>query len=153
MAGYADKLQKKAEENLNPGERLIAAVRTQPRGSTVGAAGGIVGEVLSRRQTSKAHVEAGAGSQAESWPKVNSAVGLTDQRLLLYDYTVMGKPKDLIGEFPLDQLTAVELEKKKLGANLLRFVFADGSGTEVECAKLEKTGPFVDAFKEAKAGS
>jgi hypothetical protein len=153
MTGYADKLQKKAAEHLNAGERLIAAVRTLPRGSTVGAAGGIIGAALSGRQASKAEADAAAGSVAEAWPKENAAVGLTDKRLLLFNYTAMGKPKDLIGEFPLDQLTSVELEKKKLGANALRFAFADGSGIEVECAKLEKTGRFVDAFKEARAGS
>jgi hypothetical protein len=151
MAGYADKLQERAGELLRQGERLLAAIRTKPRGSTVGAAGGLIGEALSHRAASKSGVEAGAGSQAETWPRENSAVGMTDQRILIFNYTAMGKPKDLIGEFPLDQVTSVEQEKK-LTANVIRFVFADGSGAEVECAKLEKTGPFVDAFQEAKSG-
>ena len=153
MGGYADKLQKNAAQHLSPGEQFIAAVRTLPRGSTVGAAGGLIGEALTRRQVSKVQVEAGAGTQAEGWPKENAAVGLTGQRLVLFNYTMMGKPKDMVAEYPLDQVSSVELEKKKLGANAVRFTFADGSGVEVECAKLEKTGDFVEAFNRTKGGS
>jgi hypothetical protein len=44
MGGYADNLQKKAVEVLQLDERLIGAVRTQPRGATMGrAVGGVIG--------------------------------------------------------------------------------------------------------------
>lgn len=146
MGNYADKLQKRAAELLNPGERMIAAVRTQPRGTNLGAIGGIVGDVASSRQSKKALADATTGSNAGSWPSGNSAVGLTNQRLLLFNYTAMGKPKDLVAEFPIADVASVELEKKKITANALRFAFTDGSSVEVECAKLEKTQDFVDAF-------
>jgi hypothetical protein len=152
VGGYADKLQKRAAEVLRPGEGVIAAVRTMPRGTTVGAVGGVVGETLAHRQASKAQAEAGEGSLAEGWPNGNSAVGLTEQRLVIFNYTAMGKPKDLVGEFPLDQLQAVEMEKKKVTANALHFRFVDGSAVQVECAKLEKTADFVEAFERVKAG-
>lgn len=153
MAGYADKLQKRAGDLLAPGERLISAVRTQPRGTNLGSIGGIAGAAASGRQAAKATANAGEGSIAAGWPGGNTAVGLTNQRLLLFNYTALGKPKDLVAEFPLDQVSAVELEKKKITANALRFDFADGSGIEVECAKLEKTADFVEAFQAAKAGA
>jgi hypothetical protein len=153
LGGYADKLQKRAGGVLRPGERLISAVRTMPRGATMGTAvGGVIGTAVAHRQASKAQMEAATGSLATGWPKGNSAVGLTDQRLLLFNYTAMGKPKDLVAEFPIDQLASVELEKKKVTANALRFGFADGSSIEVECAKLEKTGDFVEAFQRVKGG-
>jgi hypothetical protein len=152
MGGYADKLQQRAEAVLQPGERVIAAVRTMPRGTTMGTAvGGLVGSALAQRQASKAQAAAGDGSLAAAWPKGNSAVGLTQQRLVLFNYTAFGKPKDLVAEFPLDQVAAVELEKKKVTANALTFGFADGSAVQVECAKLEKTADFVEAFPRAKA--
>ena len=153
MAGYADKLQSKVGHVLNPGEQFIAAVRTQPRGTNISAAGGIIGTVASDRQAKKALAGATEGSTAGTWPTGNCAVGLTNQRLLLFNYTAMGKPKDLIAEFPADQLASVELEKKKITANALRFGFTDGSSVEVECAKLEKTQDFVDAFTAARGAS
>ena len=153
MAGYADKLQKRAGEFLVPGEALLSAVRTQPRGTNLGVGiGGAVGAVVADRQASKARAGAGEGSIAGGWPGGNTAVGLTNQRLLLFNYTAMGKPKDLVAEFPLDQVAGVELEKKKVTANALRFAFTDGSSVDVECAKLEKTADFVQAFQQARAG-
>jgi hypothetical protein len=153
VGGYADKLQKRAGEVLRSDEQLIAAVRTMPRGATMGTAvGGVIGTAVAHHQASKAQTEAGPGSLASSWPKGNSAVGLTDQRLLLFNYTAVGKPKDLVAEFPIDQLASVELERKKITANALRFDFADGSSIEVECAKLEKTGDFVEAFQRVRGG-
>jgi hypothetical protein len=152
MAGYADKLQKKASEHLGVDEQLISAVRTQPRGTNLGAAGGIIGTVASDRQAKKALAGATEGSNAGTWPSGNCAVGLTNRRLLLFNYTAMGKPKDLVAEFPVDQVASVELEKKKITANALRFAFTDGSSVEVECAKMEKTQAFVDAFEANRGG-
>jgi hypothetical protein len=153
MAGYADKLQKRAAELLGPDEQLISAVRTQPRGTNLSAAGGIIGAVASDRQAKKATAGATEGSNAGTWPTGNCAVGLTNQRLLLFNYTALGKPKDLVAEFPLADVGSIELQKKKITANALRFAFTDGSSVEVECAKMEKTQAFVDAFAAQQAGS
>jgi len=35
----------------------------------------------------------------------------------------------------------------------VRHRFTDGSAAEVECAKIEKTGDFVEAFQRVKAGA
>lgn len=153
MAGYGDKLQQKVGGVLRPGESFVAGVRTMPRGTTMGSVGGLIGVALSGRQASKAEAAAGEGSLAATWPSGNAAVGLTEQRLLLFSYSAMGKPKDLVAEFPLDQVQAVELEKKKVTANNMHFRFVDGSAAQVECAKLEKTGDFVEAFDRLRAGA
>jgi hypothetical protein len=155
MGGYADKLEAKVGGVLNPGESFVAGVRTMARGTTMGTAiGGLVGQAVAQRQASKAQAAAaGEGSLAATWPGGNAAVGLTEQRLLVFSYTAMGKPKDLVAEFPLDQVQAVELEKKKISANNLHFRFADGSAAQVECAKMEKTGDFVEAFNRVRAGA
>jgi hypothetical protein len=152
VGGYADKLQQKVGGVLGPGEAFAAAVRTMPRGTTMGTAvGGLIGEAVAGRQASKAQAAAGEGSLAASWPTGNAAVGLTGQRILVFNYTAMGKPKDLVGEFPLDQVQAVELEKKKMTANALHVQFVDGSAVQLECAKMEKTADFVEAFRRVKA--
>lgn len=151
MGGYADKLQGKAGEIMEPGERMLAAIRTMPRGTTMGAGiGGVVGAAVAGKQAKKAQAQQTEGSVAAEWPAVRSAVGLTDRRLLIFDYTMMGKPKDLIGQFPLDQVASLDLEKGV--TNRVRFNFHDGSAAQVECAKLEKVADFVTAFEGIKSG-
>jgi hypothetical protein len=152
VGNYAEKLQKKASEVLRPDERLLAAVRAAPRGSTTGmAVGGLIGAAVASKQAKKAHEQMAAGSMASNWPAGQSAVGLTDQRILTFNYTAMGKPKDLTGEFSLDQINSIDMEKKKI-ANALRVGFVDGSVAEVECKKLEKTDDFLSAFRTIKEG-
>jgi hypothetical protein len=152
MGGYADKLQGKASEVMEPGESLLAAIRTMPRGTTMGIGiGGAVGAVVADRQAKKAHAQQTEGSAAASWPPVRSAVGLTDRRLLIFNYTAMGKPKELVGQFPLDQIASLDVEKGL--TNKVRFNFNDGSAAQVECAKLEKVGDFESAFKSARPGT
>jgi hypothetical protein len=149
MAGYADKLQGKAAEVMEPGERLLGAIRTMPRGTTMGIGiGGAVGAVVADRQAKKAQAQQAEGSAAKEWPAVRSAVGLTDRRLLIFDYTFTGKPKDLIGQFPLDKIASLDIEKGL--TNKVRFTFTDGSAAQLECAKLEKVGDFESAFNGAK---
>ncbi|MGH2808539.1 MAG: hypothetical protein ACRDKT_14825 [Actinomycetota bacterium] len=152
MGGYTDKLRGKAGEVMEPGERLLAAIRTMPRGTTLGVGiGGAVGAVVADRQAKKGAAQQTEGSAAASWPAVRSAVGLTDRRLLIYDYTFTGKPKDLIGEFLLDQVASLGVDKGL--TNKVTFGFNDGSAVQVECAKLEKVDDFVSAFAGVKPGS
>ncbi len=151
MGGYADKLQEKASEVLRPGERIVSAIRTQPRGSNTGmAVGGLIGGAVAGRQAAKAQAKAGAGSRAADWPPGKFAVGLTDQRLLTFSFTAMGKPKEMTSEFPLQDVAQVVLESRKL-MQVVRFGFTDGSSVVVECGRLEKVGDFVSAFEKAKA--
>lgn len=153
MGGYADKIQKAAGGALRPGETILSAIRTQPSGSTVAmGVGGLVGQAIASKQASKAQAASGEGSMAANWATGRFAVALTDQRLLTFNYTAMGKPKDLTSEHPLADISSVEKTPKKLSHGV-RFGFADGSAAEVECAKLEKVDDFVGAFQSVKAGT
>ena len=150
MAGYADKLQKAAEGMLRPGEQVRGAIRTQPRGTVAATGvGGLIGAGIAQRQASKARAGAGEGSTAASWPAGKFALGVTDQRLVAFSFTAMGKPKELQAEAPLDQVADVQLGKAKL-TKAVQVAFADGSAIELECGKLEKVDDFVSAFRAAK---
>ena len=152
MGGYVDKLQGKAAEVMGSGESLLAAIRTVPRGTTMGMAlGGAVGAVVADRQAKKGKGQELEGSIAAGWPAERSAVGLTDQRLLIFNYTFMGKPKDLIGQVRLDQVSSLEVDKGVV--NKVRFSFNDGSSTQLEVAKLDKLGDFVSAFEKIRSGA
>lgn len=153
MGGYADKLAKGAEGVLRPGERVLGAIRTQPRGTVTGTAvGGLIGAAVAGRQAAKARAAAGEGSTAATWPSGKFALGLTDQRLLAFSFSAMGKPKDLKAEIALDQVADVHLGKAKI-TKAVQVAFADGSAIELECGKLEKVDDFVSAFTAAKAGT
>ena len=153
MGGYADKLQKAAADTLRPGETVLGAIRTQPRGTVTGmAVGGLIGSAVAGRQAAKARAQSGEGSKAASWPSGRLAVGVTGQRLVAFNYTAMGKPKDLQMEVPLDEITGVELGKAKITKAVV-ISFTDGSAVDLECSKLEKVDDFVSAFKTAKGGA
>jgi hypothetical protein len=152
MGSYADKVRPKASEVMDPSEQLLGAIRTMPRGSTMATGiGGAVGSVVADRQAKKAHAGKAEGSTADGWPMVRSAVALTSRRLLIFDYTFMGKPNNLVGEFPLDQVASLTIDKGVV--NRLSFGFNDGSAIQIECAKLEKVGDFSSSFEQAKAGT
>ena len=150
MAGYADKLESAASGVLRPGEKVLGAIRTQPRGTVTGlAVGGLIGAAVADRQAKKAKAGMGEGSIAASWPSGKHAFGLTDQRVLAFNFTAMGKPKDLQTEIPLDQVADVKLGKAKI-TKAVQVEFTDGSAIELECGKLEKVDDFIAAFKQAK---
>jgi hypothetical protein len=152
VGSYTDKLRGKASEVMESDEQLLAAIRTMPRGTVMSTGiGGAVGAAVAGKQAKKAQAGQGEGTAAADWPAMRSAVGLTNRRLLIYDYTMMGKPKDLVAQFPLDQIASLDLEKGV--TNRFRFNFADGSAAQVECAKLEKVGDFKSAFESARTGA
>lgn len=153
MGGYAEKVQKAVEGQLRPGEQVLGAIRTQPRGTVMGAGiGGLVGAAVAQRQAGKARASAGEGSIAASWPAAKFALSVTDQRLVAFGFSAMGKAKDLKAELPLDQVVSIEQGAAKITKSVL-VSFGDGSGIELECGKLEKVDDFIAAFNRAKASA
>lgn len=153
MAGYADKLQKAAGGVLRSGETVLAAIRTQPRGTVAATGvGGLIGGAIAQRQATKARAGAGEGSTAASWPAGKFALGLTNQRLLAFSFSPMGKPKDLQAELPLTEVTDIRPVKAKI-TKAVQVAFADGSAIDLECGKLEKVDDFISKFEAAKSAA
>ena len=152
MGDYGEKIQAKAQGVLESDERVVAAIRTSPVGATAAAGvGGLVGGLVAARQAKKGGGEQPPGSAAASWPPVRCAIGLTDRRLLIYGFTALGQPRDVLAEFPLDQLASIEIDKGFM--NKVRFSFVDGSAARVECGKVEKVDNFATAFQNIKTGA
>jgi hypothetical protein len=154
MGGYADKVQKAVEGQLRPGEKVLGAIRTQPRGTVMGTGiGGLVGAAVAQKQAGKARAAAGEGSIAASWPASKFALSVTDQRLVAIGFSgALGKPKDVKAEQPLSDVVSVEQGDAKITKSVV-VSFSDGSGIELECGKLEKVDDFISAFNSAKASS
>lgn len=153
MGGYGDKVQKAVGDVLGADEAVLAAIRTQPRGTVTGTAvGGLIGAAVASKQASKARAAVGEGTDASAWPVTKLAVAVTRRRLLGFNFSAMGKPKELQAEIPLERVADVTLTGQKLTKNV-QVAFADGSAIELECGKLEKVDDFISAFRGAKAGA
>ena len=113
--------------------------------------GGVVGMAVADRKAKKAKQQEAEGSAAAGWPAVRSALGLTDRRLLVFDYTPMGKPKNLVGQVGLDQVASLSVDRGI--TNRLTFEFGDGSAVKLDCAKIEKLDDFLTAFESVKPGA
>ncbi len=150
--GYTEKFADQVKGSLRPGERVLAALRAQPPGSTLAMGiGGLAGAAVASKMAKNAKEAGAAGAMASAWPNGQCGVGLTDQRLILFNFSMMGKAKDLVAEYPIEQVTSIEQEKKKI-TDAVRFSFADGSAIQVEVKKLEKTEEFTGAFGTTKRG-
>lgn len=154
MAGYVDKLQKAASDELRPGDIMLAGIRAQPRGTAAASGvGGLLGAGIAHLQTKKARAGTGEGSMASNWPAAAFALGFTDQRLLAFKRSaLLGRPKDLQAEVPLDQVADVRTEKGAL-MRKVHVAFVDGSSIALECGKIEKVEDFISAFTTAKAAA
>ena len=70
---------------------------------------------------------------------------VTDRRLLACSVAAMsGKPKELVAEWPIDQVAGIATDKGKL-AIPMTITFADGTAVSVEAAR----GTGADTLAEA----
>ena len=71
-------------------------------------------------------------------------------RFLVFKHGAMGgNPKELIAEYPLDQVHELALEKRKMNHSL-KVRFADNSVVDFDVVKMAKPAPFVEAFNRIK---
>jgi hypothetical protein len=130
MAYDASKF-KKVESSLSPGESVIAGAPAFPPGGfkrqTAGGAFGAIGAVV-----------AGAGkSDAGSFKLPQRFVlGLTNKRILICKSdALLGRPKEILFDLPLTNVTTAELVSGGKITQHARFVTRDGQELEVEVAK------------------
>lgn len=149
---------------LDAGEQARAVLFVAPAGATVKAgaagAGGLVGalagEALGKRRAKRDEAEAEAdgrvreGGLSAQVPILSQAyLILTDRRWAVAGFGAMsGKPKNVIGAWDLDDITAFELKKGKL-AGKVNVVFKDGSVASLDCPRGQKIDQFAEAATAA----
>lgn len=155
MPDFVKKIKKTFPHELRSGEELIAATIGQPAGTfSRQALGGIVGVLAARkmaeRRTADLDGADAVGMAATIPPGLQLVIGLTDQRVLFFEQGIMsGNPKQLVASFPITDVHEMTLEKHKMTYSLVvRFV--DNSARLVECVKMAKPQPLVDAFTRSK---
>ena len=154
MADWTKKIMKTVGSDLAADEQLEDGMFLNPAGTTSGMvgrqAGGLIGAaVAGKMQKNKAAASTLVSDTgiAETWPKHPVVVGLTGRRMLMWSHSQMrGKPKELIGEIPLEQIAGIDIEKKKATFDAtLRFT--DGSGILLEAPKIaNKPERFAETF-------
>jgi hypothetical protein len=134
---YKDKLAKAAGDALR-GETIVAGCKALPKGKlgkrAIGAGlGGAIGGMIAGGT--------GDDSGTVSFPTAaNMSLGLTPTRLLIWQNSAMtGGPKEIIGEVPLEAVTAVEGGAKRVvgvKTGTVSFTLTDGSVVELEIPRV-----------------
>jgi hypothetical protein len=151
MASWTNKISKVAQGELRPGESFVTAAFLQPAGSAGAmvsrSVGGIVGAaVVSKLRTKDDGSLVSDSGSAAMLPNTKLLVGLTDQRLLVYNFGgLMGKPKDLVAALDRSALAGVDVQDGKL-TKRVTLVFTDGTGRVYEAPRLNSG---IDEFVAA----
>lgn len=150
MVDMVKKIHKKSANLLNPDEEVLGATVISPVGQfkktvAFGAVGGLVGAAVGQAIGGKAEAPAG-GTMAEAFPAAKQAIfARSNQRWVLFEQSLMsGAAKDVLAQWPLDQIQGLQLEKGKLTSRI-DIQFSDGSVAQVEAVKGARPDRFVEA--------
>lgn len=136
MTTWADKVERAAGDELEDGERVLAAVFVAPTATSL---------------TASALAARGQGDAlAASLPATTAVLGLTDRRLLVFDHSSLaGRPDRLRLAMPVGELRRVDIDERSATCRfVLRFV--DGSRAEYEAPSgVNDPAAFVAAARDA----
>ena len=154
MASITKKVVKNCSQYLHPGETFEGAVFGRPAGSfgrsvafgVGGLAGAVVSEKVARKREGE-HEGATETGMASDFPSGDVVLAVTPMRFLVFKFAQMsGKPKELLVEYPLEQVSEIRQEARKMHRSL-QICFSDGSLADLDVVKLAKPDEFVEAFE------
>lgn len=119
-------------------ERLVAACTTNPKGTvsrmTARQLGGLVGAVAADRVAGTAPMSDGHGL-SERFVDGQNFLVITSRRMLLVKMSALtGRPKELVGEWRIEQVADITVEEGRL-AYPMTILFVDGTAVQIEGAK------------------
>jgi hypothetical protein len=150
---YELKVKEGAQQYLEPGEQVRAAVWAKARGSTQAIAGGLANMAVGSRSVKKSK---DAGEQAGFAIPSPVALAITDKRLLAFDMDLksLGKPGDLKGlanEAPLAEVDSIDVKRLLLGKTMKLSV--RGTEIKLELVGSEDAKGLAEEFERAKAAA
>jgi hypothetical protein len=151
-ASYEDKVKEQAKPYLGPGERVLAALITQPRGTNVAMAGGLAPTAIGGRKISAARRAAEAGGLQLTRPM---ALALTEGRLVVFKVSppiAMGKGgdvKELVSAVPLGDVHSIEVKRLLVGKVVI--VRVGGAAVKLEAGPGANAKGFAEEFARARA--
>jgi len=149
---YEDKIREQAKSYLEPGERVLAAFITQPRGTNVAMAGGLAPGAIGGRKVKEARRAAEAGGFQVTSPM---ALALTDGRLVVFKVSkpiALGKGgdiKELVSAVPLSDVDSIEVERLLVGKVVV--VTVRGAAVKLEAGPGANVKGLADEFARARA--
>jgi hypothetical protein len=151
---YEDKITQQASPYLEPGERVLAAFITQPRGVTAArAGGGAAGAIGGARIKHEQRAAAESGLRLAS----PMALVLTNARLLVLSVSppiALGKGgdvKELVSAAALEDVEAIEVKRLLVGKVVTLTV--SGSTVKLEAGAGANARGLADEFARVKAGA
>lgn len=147
MFGKSPKLLDSVTELVPAGERVLAAVAVQPKGSGNGMAlGGIAGAVITGRG-SKGTREASANTGVEVTRF--AALAVTNQRVLVLKMNAMGnKARAITGELPVGAVEAIDVNKSMLRKQIV--LRTTGGNFDFEAHKATPAEDLQEALAVAR---
>ena len=149
LVNVVKKIEKAADTlGLQPGEQVLAACTTNPKGTVKRMAfvqgGGLVGAAIAaatdKGESTEETVANAAGKLAARYPGGQLFLVVTDRRVLAAKVGAMsGKPKELSAEWTRAEVAGIEVEQGKL-APPMTITFSDGSAVVCEGAKGTNPG-------------
>lgn len=149
MANALDKVRSHSSAVLRPGESFVAAVPLTAHGTAVragaysaagGLIGGMVGATSSWKQQAKDAVLVDELPPSEVRVGARGAIAAaTEQRLIVFQQSAMGRPKEILGEWPVDEVHLITNLHRPGGlAKImsLLFVLPDRTVLSAECTAM-----------------
>lgn len=161
MPNYTKKVINNSASELAADEEYLGATYALPAGRfgrSVGfGAAGVVGSAVAEYSAHQRRTDlgegVGTGMSAEIPEHQDVVLAVTNKRLLVFSFGRMkGVPKDLIAEYQLDEVTAIDAVPGKLMTRLT-VSFADGSLADFEAQKIAKPGELTQGFERATGRS
>ncbi len=144
-----DKLRKKIEPMVPPGETVIALTKAVPRGAAheiiLGAAGAVGGATAAPvlagaggvlgSTAGQGHGDAGRAERAEADLDVGRATNVllvaTDQSVMVFALSGLGRPKEAPARLDRSQITSVGIGEARLfGQKMMEIVVVTATGAE-----------------------
>ncbi len=154
MADWTKKITKAVGGDIAADEQLEDGLFLNPSGTTTGLMarqmGGLVGAAIAgkvqKNRSEASELVTDSGLAAE-WPEHPVVVGLTGRRMILWSHSQMsGKPKEKVGEIPLEQVARFDVEKNK-ATYAATIHFSDGTAKVLEAPKIQnKPERFAASF-------
>lgn len=136
---------------LAPGESILAACTTNPKGTMNRMLAKELGGALGALASSRGGQAVADGGLAERFPTGQQYLVLTDRQLLTCSVAAMsGKPKEVTGQWSLDDVAGLATDSGKL-AIPMSIAFVDGTAVTIEAARGTGGDTLPEAFAALQA--
>jgi Bacterial PH domain len=143
VGDHRAKIQRASSQVLQPGEKVLAAVRAAAESSPIGALGGLV-TILALAANDRDH------ARDQGFPaSLSMILAVTDRRLLVFRQALFNGTPKFQGGVPFEAVRRVMVQRRGLSPRL-RFVMASGAEVTFTTYRLDHPERFAQALNRAR---